>query len=510
MTASTSPISGAEARRAARNVGAIAAARILSSAALLIWQLILVRLLGSSDFGIVNTVTSLFAVGVTLTTFGISAIYIRDVARAPQEAGRYAAASLTVQTLLALLAYIGISGVGLALGYESTIRAFAAIGAISLFVDLTGNVGYDTLLARERMAVASFIDVAHIAARILLAGAALALGFGLLGLYVMTIVSGLGRAAAMWIALSRDHIRPLFPVERRIAWALILGGAPLAISGFINQLYTQLDKLMTTSILTTTDTGHLGAAFVIVVGAVEILSTTVIVAVFPIMSRLFTPGQPLESEINASFRMLIEKLAFFSLLIVIPMGLIVSLFSPAITVPLFGEDFAPTADLLRVLIWYASIAIVGNIYAQGLIAMNRQRTLLIVRSAGLIGKLSLNLLLLPQIGVIGAATASLAAEVLVLFGLFSAYRGGGHARAVLPQVIRALAAGVISAAVMIFIGAFSPIFGMIAGGAAYLIAVLLLGTLRDDDWDLLYRLAAAMPGGALIRRFWKRDTPLNW
>ncbi len=508
MTTTSSPISGAEARRAARNVGAIAAARILSSGALLIWQLILVRLLGSSDFGIANTVTSLFAVGVTLTTFGISAIYIRDVARAPQDAGRYAAASLTIQTVLALLAYVGISAAGLALGYESTIRAFAAIAAISLFVDLTGNVGYDTLLARERMAVASFIDVAHIAARILLAGAALALGFGLLGIYVMTIVSGLGRAAAMWIALSRDRIRPIFPVERRLAWALILGGAPLAISGFINQLYTQIDKLMTTSVLTTTDTGHLGAAFVIIFGVVEILSGTVIVAVFPIMSRLFTPGQPLESEANATFRMLIEKLAFYSLLIVIPMGLIITLFSSAITIPLFGEDFIPTSDILGLLIWYAAITIVGNVYAQGLIAMNRQRTLLIVRSVGLVGKLTLNLILLPKIGVIGAALASLVAEFVVLFGLFSAYRIGW--KILVPQVLRAFAAGVIGAGVMIVLGNLSPLIGMIGGSAAYAIAVLLLGTLRPDDWDLLYRLAAALPGGNLIRRMWKRDIPLNW
>jgi hypothetical protein len=34
--------------------------------------------------------------------------------------------------------------------------------------------------------------------------------------------------------------------------------------------------------------------------------------------------------------------------------------------------------------------------------------------------------------------------------------------------------------------------------------------LRADDWDLLYRLAAAMPGSKLILKYWRRDVVLNW
>ncbi len=92
--------SGAEARRAARNAGAIAAARILSSALLFGWQLILGRALGEAVFGVYGTVGALFGIGVTVTAFSMSLIVIRDVARRPETAGRYLSATLVIQTVL--------------------------------------------------------------------------------------------------------------------------------------------------------------------------------------------------------------------------------------------------------------------------------------------------------------------------------------------------------------------------------------------------------------------------
>ncbi len=40
--------------------------------------------------------------------------------------------------------------------------------------------------------------------------------------------------------------------------------------------------------------------------------------------------------------------------------------------------------------------------------------------------------------------------------------------------------------------------------------VLVGRVLAGDDWDLLYRLAAAVPGGSLILRYWHRAVKLNW
>ena len=54
------------------------------------------------------------------------------------------------------------------------------------------------------------------------------------------------------------------------------------------------------------------------------------------------------------------------------------------------------------------------------------------------------------------------------------------------------------------------ILGLAAGLVTYIVGMLTLRVLAGDDWDLLYRLAAALPGGKLILRYWKRDVHVNW
>ncbi len=494
-------LSGAEARRAARNAGAIAAARIVSSAALFGWQLILGRALGEVLFGVYNTVGALFAIGVTITAFSMSLIAIRDVARRPESAGRYLSATLTIQTMLGLVAYVGINLA--AQGYDETIRAFVGVAGLSLLIDALGNMCYDQLIAQERMVSISVVEVAHILVRIGAAALVLWAGYGLLGVYVVTIVSGIGRSAALWVLLLRTGVRPHFPVDRSIARPLIINSAPLALAAFINITYQQIDKLLTTGLLTKADTGHLGAAMVIIAGVVEILSTTILVAIYPMMSRAYRgDGQ------DATFRFIGEKLAFFTLLIGVPIGLIFSRFAAEIIVPLFGSAYVETAAILRVLIWYAVVTMVANVFAQALMVQNRQRFLVVVRIGGLVIKLALSLFLLPRVGVTGAALATAGSEFLVLLVLTRDFRP--NYSTLLPRLARLGGAALVAGLAMAALGAIHPLLGMIGGGLVYAGGILVGRVLAADDWDLLYRLAAAVPGGGLILRYWHRAVELNW
>lgn len=494
-------LSGAEARRAARNAGAIAAARILSSAAQFGWQLILAAALGEVEFGIYGTVGPLYAIGATITTFSMSLIIIRDVARQPRSAGRYLAVSLVVQTLLALLAYVGINAA--AQGYADAIRAFVGIAGLSLFVDLVGNLCYDQLLAQEKMVATSIIDVAQVIVRIGLAVLALAAGFGLLGVYVVTILTGAARSLALWLLLRRSGVRPQFPIDRALARLLLLNSAPLALAAFINITYSKIDQLLTSSLLTLADTGHLTAALVIIAGVTEILSATILVAVYPLMARIYR-GDGADSL----FRFMVEKLAFFTLLIGLPVGLVFGLFAANVIVPLFGVSYAATADILRVLIWYAVVTMVGNVLSLALTVQNRQRRLVVVRIGGLALKLALSLILLPRIGVIGAAAATVTAETLVLLLLAQAFRF--DLPLLLPRLLRLAVVTLLAVLAMLALGALHPLLGIVGGPLLYAGGVLLGRVLAADDWDLLYRLTAAAPGGSLVLRYWHRAVELNW
>lgn len=497
MTTPDSHISAGDARRAARNAGAIAAASILSKGALFAWQLVLARAIGEADYGLYGTVGAFIAVGTAVVNFGMGPIVIRDVAREPKLAGKYLTATLVMQTLLALLAYGLVNGAAALGGYSAALQSLLLLAGISLVVDILGNMTNDILLAQERMLQTSAVSVGHILLLIALAGATLLAGYGLPGVYVATIAAGGVRALALWGLVLRGGVRPELPFDRAIALPLLLNGAPLAISAFLSLAYQHADKLITTRFIGETETGYLTAAFVIIFGVIELLNTTVLIATYPMMSR-YT---------GETFTFIVEKLAFFTLLVSVPLALVLSIYAAEITVPLFGANFLPTAGVLRILIWYAVAAMTTNIFAQALVVQNRQRSLLVIRAAGLALNIALDVWLIVQMGVIGAALATFIAELLVLVVIVARFPALDWAR-LSPGLLRLLAVTVVAAIIMLVLGRLHPLAGILVGGLIYGFGVTRV--LAVDDWDLLYRLVAAMPGGDVIRRFWRRDVSINW
>ena len=444
-----SSITGAEARRAARNAGAIAAASILSRGLQFGWQLVLVPGLGPAAYGIYGAVAAFIMIGSSIPNFGMGPIFIRDVAQHPKQAGKYLTSVLFMQTILAAMAYIGVNlaaGVG---GYSETVRVFVALAGINLIIDILGNMCNDLLLAQERMVSTSTVTILHVIALVTLAGIGLISGYGLFGVYIGTILAGLGRSTILWILVLRGGTRPAWPLDRSIARSLLFNGAPLALAAFLGLAYQQADKLLTNRLLGDAETGYLTAAFLIIFGVVELLNTTVMTAVYPLLSRSYGDGR------NSLFGFLVEKLAFFNILVSLPIALTVSIFAADIAIPLFGADFRPTADVLRILIWYALVSMVSGTLIYGYLVQNRQHIYLLVRALGLGLNIALLWLLLPTLGVIGAAVSSVCAETLVMLFLFLRFHAAGwESKTLLPRIFRLIILGLVVGVVMIFWEAF--------------------------------------------------------
>jgi O-antigen/teichoic acid export membrane protein len=444
MTTETPIITASEARRAARNAGAIAAASLLSRGLQFGWQLIFIATLSPAVYGIYGAVSSFVQIGATIAGFGVGPIVIRDVARHPNQAGKYLTATLFIQTPLALAAYVLLNiaaGLG---GYGEAVRVFLAVAALNLMIDALGNMCFDLLLAREQMVTTSLVSIAYVIALIALAAIGLFSGYSLFGVYTGVMVAGILRTGALWWLAWLAHIRPLWPLDQRLAGALLLNSAPLAISAFLSLAYQQADKLLTSRFIGDRETGWLAAAFIIFFGVVELLNTTIITALYPLMSRAHGDGK------QELFGFLVEKLSFFTLVICLPLTLTLSIFSGAIFVPIFGVRYQPTAAILSLLIWYALVMMTGNAVQQAMLVQNRQRRVMLARATGLLLNLALLFLFLPRFGVMGAPLASLVAESAVFALYWSGFRAAGWQPAqMLPRLGRLLVVGLGSGIVML-------------------------------------------------------------
>jgi O-antigen/teichoic acid export membrane protein len=498
-------ITASDAKRAARNVGALMAASVISKGLLFAWQIALGNFLGPTEYGIFNTIIGLMGIAAVVVGFGIGVISIREVANKPEKIGQYAATMLFLQSSFAGIGYIGAVIGSLTLG-DSAITAFTAIAAISLIIDMFGNIGNDLLLAQERMVISSVVDITHIVLRVALAAGALYIGWGLLGVYLATIVSGMIRSSLFWLIHLHNGLYPIWPLEREITFSLLRDALPIALTGLLSQAYAHADKLMTTGLIDVTSTGFLGLAGLIHFGISELLSTQLMLAMYPMMARYY------DADKTETFGFIVEKLARFTLILVLPIALVLTIFASTVILLIYKPDFIPAIGILQIYVWFSLFVVVRAVFSRALLVQNKQSYTLRVLVLSLSLNIGLNTaFLLLYRDPRGVAVASVATEGLTLLLLAWAFRAKGFDwQRVLQQTLRILVVGALAAGAMLAGGLIHPSIGMALGGITYLVGIIYGGALSEADWDLLYRLVAAMPGGNVILRYWKRDTAINW
>ena len=173
--------------------------------------------------------------------------------------------------------------------------------------------------------------------------------------------------------------------------------------------------------------------------------------------------------------------------IVSPAALAGMLLAPAAVAFLFGAEYRPAAPVLQILIWAIPLAQLREPAIAALVASRREDRLLQQNAVGTVVNLALNLTLIPRFGMMGAAVATVATEVvrLALALWFSRVAGFAFARA--DRFWRVLVATMVMAAVVLLLGGAHFVLAALAAVASYGIALLLLGgiTFRRGEMPAL-------------------------
>ena len=481
----------ADLQRVARNAGALTLASFIGKGGIFLWQLVLVAQLGERLYGIYGVVASSMALAAAFSALGIGAIISRDVSRAPNRAGEYWSAALMLQTVLAAIAYPLILvaaglGEGELAGQAREVQGYLALVGINLFLDCFGNIGNDLLVAQERLRQTALASVLHIAALIGLGGTALALGYGLWGVYLGSIGASALRALAMNGFVWRGGVRPrrfASPLARR----LFVNAAPIGLNGLLALGITQVDKQITARFLGLESVGHLVAAALLIMGIIELLGTPQLTAFFPLHARL-------HGDQRAA--LIPERMSYFMLLWTLPLAVGISRFSSELVQLLFrSEGFENSGPILAILIWTVPLIITSDMFAQALMMQNWQRRLVVIRGLGLALNIALNVFLLTRWGDIrGVALASVCSEIFVLCLLALQLRHYGIRWHLLGRRVARLVWVLVGAGLVIWLtpaGYAALALAIVLGG--YGLALWRGGLLNEGDRELLKILWRMLP-----------------
>jgi O-antigen/teichoic acid export membrane protein len=191
-----------------------------------------------------------------------------------------------------------------------------------------------------------------------------------------------------------------------LAKKLLQNSWPLVISGIMVSLYMRIDQLMIQNIAGTDESGAYSTV-VTLSEAWNYLPAVIVSTLFPAIlnARRDNPERYMKRLQN-----MYDLMVFLSL----PVAFVITFASPLIY-KLYTPEFANAAPVLSVHIWSGVFVFLGAANGQYLIAENLVKITFIRSAFGAIVNVILNLILIPKMGMMGAAIATLIAYACSTF-----------------------------------------------------------------------------------------------
>ncbi len=381
---------------------------------------IMLRVLGPEGAGIYYYAIVVFGWFDILTNFGLNTYLTREVARDRTLAGR----SLVNTSLLRLeLAGVGVPLLAIFLLVRQTavadpldVTAIAAI--VLLYVGLLPNslsTGLSALFyAFERAEIPAAIATVGTLSKATLGLGALLLGWGVIGLAGVSIITNLIILAVMlWAA------RPLLRGARPAGGAararpdgghlrrMLVDSWPLMINHLLATVFYKIVVILMEAINGVRVVGWYSTAYKWL-DALQVIPAFLSAALLPVLSR---QAHDDPARMVRSYRLAVKLLV----LVALPVAVLTTFLAPTLILLLGGSEYLPDGAIaLQIMIWSIPIGWINSITQYALIALDQQRVLTRAFLIVVIFNVGANLICLPRFGYPAAAVITILGEGLLL------------------------------------------------------------------------------------------------
>jgi len=376
---------------------------------------LLARYLSSEQFGTYALITAFVATFRMISSMGIPTIITRDLAINKEKGPDILTAGIGIQLLLSLLT-IGITTSGVFLFYFDTkvilITLFATLAVVFQFLS---HLFESIPRAYEKMeyeALENFITQGFLLGLTFLA---IKLGYGLAGIFIyMALSRFIGLLYISWVVLKK-FVRPRLSWKPDLWKYLILEGYPIGLRRLIRQIAIRIDTLILAGIKSKTEVGLFHGVYKIVQGLMGI-GESAANAVFPVISKYYgNSKEKFDLAYEQSIKLLIIVGAF--------LGIFLFVFSEDILVLVLGKKFLPAVVVLQIFSPVVLLMFLTKLTERVMISGHRQKLATAVVVVTLVVNAGADFLLIPKYGIIGAAIATLIAEIiLIALSLYYIYK----------------------------------------------------------------------------------------
>ena len=184
------------------------------------------------------------------------------------------------------------------------------------------------------------------------------------------------------------------------------------LSGMMVAIYAQTDKLMLKQMLSETEVGYYATATTIC-GMWTFVLSAIIDSMYPTIVGCFSQNK---EQFEKKNRQLYAIVFYVSIVV----SLFFLLFGDFIIKLLYGEAYGSAGGPLKIVTWYTAFSYLGVARNAWVVCENQQKYLKYIYALAAVSNVGLNAVLIPNLGVNGAALASLITQVFtsIIFPCF--------------------------------------------------------------------------------------------
>ncbi len=366
------------------------------------------RVLGATEYGIFSYAIGFAGLFAVFADIAVDPIVIREVSKSHAEKEKIIGAALYLKLFLNLLTYLAIVTIGTRLTPVAESRVLIPLIGLAFIADALRQFGFSITNAMERMEVDAGVSILYQSATVF---------FGIAALtywktpYALAVSYALGSAVGAFaiIFYLRDILRvAAMNFDGAILKRILKDALPFTFLGVTGIILTNTDTVMLGWFSSPEQIGYYSVALKLV-QILFVLPPIVAMAIFPSLSR------NIEKEEGPQ---IIEKALAVINLIALPIVIGGVLEVNTIIPILYGQGYVPAAQPLRILLLTIALNYPSTIMGYAILAHNQQiKTMKYFALAALVN-ISLNYLLIPRLGIVGAATTTLIAQFVAALGYY--------------------------------------------------------------------------------------------
>lgn len=389
-------------RAVIKNASWIVACKIIQSILGLVVGMQTARYLGPSNYGLISYAASVTAFFVPIMQLGLRSTLVQELIDKPEQEGQTLGTALVMNLISALACIVGIAAfTAVANRGERDTIIVCTLYASNLIFQALEMVQY-WFQAKLLSKYTAIVSVASYTAASVYKIILLVTGKNIYWFAVsQTIDCAIIAVGLIVIYFRGNHQKLTVSVAR--GREMFRFSKYYIVSSLMVTIFSHTDSIMLKLMLGEEATGFYTAA-VTLSTCTSFVFGALIDSMRPAILGSRKRGQ---EDFERDMKRLVSVIVWLSL----AQCVIVTLLAGFIVRILYGEAYTASAEVLRIIIWYSTFSYLGAVRNVWILAEGKHTYLWIINLSGALGNVALNAVLIPVMGVSGAALASVVTQV---------------------------------------------------------------------------------------------------